>query len=93
MSAVSRARRGAAGCIHDQPHSKWTLTRVSVNEFYGYAKVVETQRDVSRGEAAYRRNTSEYLNRAYATKGLLARTVMEDAAGRAFTESRNQTTR
>ncbi|HEX7888790.1 MAG TPA: SpvB/TcaC N-terminal domain-containing protein, partial [Ramlibacter sp.] len=105
------------GNTYNQPHSKWTLTRVAVNdghagdgvdtllttydyqdgfydraerEFYGYSKVVETQRDVTQGESAYRRNTSEYLNRAYATKGLLARTVMEDAAGRAFTESKNQ---
>jgi RHS repeat-associated protein len=61
-------------------------------DFYGYAKVIETQRDIAVGEAAYRRVISEYHNRNYYTKGLLARTLMEDGAGRPFSETRNQYT-
>ncbi|WP_019143026.1 SpvB/TcaC N-terminal domain-containing protein [Noviherbaspirillum massiliense] len=59
-------------------------------DFYGYAKVTETQRDIARGEAAYRRNISEYHNRDYYTKGLLARNVLEDGNGRAYTETKHQ---
>jgi RHS repeat-associated protein len=46
--------------------------------------------DSAAGEPAYRRNLSEYHNRSFYTKGLVARTVLEDSAGRAYTETKNQ---
>jgi RHS repeat-associated protein len=61
-------------------------------DFYGYGRTIVAQRDTSHGEAVYRRAVSEYLNRNYYTKGLLARVVMEDGSGRPFTENRNQYT-
>ncbi|MGH3859588.1 SpvB/TcaC N-terminal domain-containing protein [Actinokineospora sp.] len=56
-------------------------------EFYGYGKVVAEQRDGSGG--VYRTSISDYLVDSYYTKGLLARTMTADGAGRPFVESVN----
>lgn len=56
-------------------------------EFYGYGTVVAEQRDGAGG--VYRTSTSDYLVDSYYTKGLLARTMTADGAGRPFVESVN----
>ncbi len=58
-------------------------------DFYGYAKVIEEQRNAASGDALYRSMVREYLNDSYYTKGLLKREQVFDADGRPFTESEN----
>jgi RHS repeat-associated protein len=56
-------------------------------EFYGYARVVEEQRDAANGEALYRSVTQVFRNDTWYTHGLLAEQSLADAAGRRFTET------
>ena len=61
----------------------------SEREFYGYGRVIGETRDTSDGDALYRTLTSDYLNDSYYTKGLLALTRVEDAAGNPYLETEN----
>jgi RHS repeat-associated protein len=58
-------------------------------EFYGYAKVVEEQRDTAANDALYRAVEREFRNDSYYTKGLLDSERTVDAQGNPFTETRN----
>ncbi len=58
-------------------------------EFYGFGKVVTEQRDPGAAEALYRSTTDEYRTDGPHTRGLLARTLKTDGAGRPFTETVN----
>ena len=57
-------------------------------DFYGYARVVEEQRNAT-NDTVYRTITREFLNDSYYTKGLLATEIVQDAAGNRYTESKN----
>jgi RHS repeat-associated protein len=56
-------------------------------EFYGYRRVVEEDRDASKSNALYRSVIREYQNDSFYTHGLLHRERVQDASGRAFTET------
>ncbi|UUV32036.1 sugar-binding protein [Amycolatopsis roodepoortensis] len=58
-------------------------------EFHGFGKVVTEQRDPGAAEALYRSTTDEYRTDGPYTRGLLARTLGTDGAGRPFTETVN----
>lgn len=58
-------------------------------QFNGYRSVVTEQRDPGAGDAVHRTVTVEYLNDSPYTQGLVGRELTADAAGRAFTETRN----
>jgi len=58
-------------------------------DFYGYGSVVEEHRDMLASNALYRSIAREFRNDSYYTKGLMAREVLQDAAGRPFTETEN----
>ncbi|MFF1506501.1 SpvB/TcaC N-terminal domain-containing protein [Streptomyces sp. NPDC058326] len=58
-------------------------------EFRGFGKVVSEVRDPGAGDALYRSVTNEYRTDSVYTRGLLARTLTTDGAGRPFTETVN----
>lgn len=58
-------------------------------EFYGYARVVEEQRNAAANDALYRTVTRDFRNDSHYTHGLLAAEVTADAAGNRFTERLN----
>ncbi|MGY6652951.1 SpvB/TcaC N-terminal domain-containing protein [Amycolatopsis sp. TRM77291] len=58
-------------------------------EFHGFGRVVTEQRDPGAAEALYRSTTDEYRTDGPYTRGLLARTLGTDGAGRPFTETVN----
>ncbi|MFF9851012.1 SpvB/TcaC N-terminal domain-containing protein [Streptomyces litmocidini] len=58
-------------------------------EFRGFGKVVSEVRDPGAGDALYRSVTDEYRTDSVYTRGLLARTLVTDGAGRPFTETVN----
>ncbi|MFI0798681.1 RHS repeat-associated core domain-containing protein [Amycolatopsis lurida] len=58
-------------------------------EFHGFGKVVTEQRDPGAAEALYRSTTDEYRTDGPYTRGLLARTLSADGAGRPFAETVN----
>lgn len=57
-------------------------------EFYGYAKVLEEQRNPAAG-SVYRTVVREYLNDNYYNKGLLKRQYILDSAGNTYRETVN----
>ncbi|MFE4618218.1 SpvB/TcaC N-terminal domain-containing protein [Streptomyces sp. NPDC056747] len=59
----------------------------SEREFRGFGKVVTEVRDPGADEALYRSVTDEYRTDSVYTRGLLARTLTTDGAGRPFTET------
>jgi RHS repeat-associated protein len=61
-------------------------------EFYGYGTVAERVRDAGRGDAIYRSVTQQYRTDSYYTKGLAARELSTDAAGRPYLETVNSYT-
>jgi RHS repeat-associated protein len=58
-------------------------------QFLGFGRVVSEQRDPGAGDAVFRTVTNEYRNDSYYVRGLMARSVTADAAGRPFTETVN----
>ena len=58
-------------------------------EFYGYARVIEEQRDRGNGEALYRQIIREYRNDSFYVQGLLTRESVEDAFGNKYVETEN----
>ncbi|WP_083753182.1 SpvB/TcaC N-terminal domain-containing protein [Actinosynnema sp. ALI-1.44] len=58
-------------------------------EFVGFGKVVTETRDPGTADALYRSTTDEYRTDSPYTKGLLARTLLTDGAGKPFTETAN----
>ncbi len=58
-------------------------------EFRGFGKVVSEVRDPGAGDALYRSVSDEYRTDSVYTRGLLARTLTTDGAGRPFTETVN----
>lgn len=56
-------------------------------EFRGFGKVVSEFRDPGAGDALYRSVADEYRTDSPYTRGLLARTLTTDGAGRPFTET------
>ncbi|WP_051795109.1 polymorphic toxin-type HINT domain-containing protein [Kibdelosporangium aridum] len=58
-------------------------------EFLGYGRVVSEQRDPGSGDAVFRTTTNEYRNDNFYVRGLLARSLTTDAAGRMFVEALN----
>ncbi|WP_233621812.1 SpvB/TcaC N-terminal domain-containing protein [Amycolatopsis sp. WAC 04182] len=58
-------------------------------EFHGFGKVVTEQRDPGAADALSRSTTDEYRTDGPYTRGLLARTLSADGAGRPFTETVN----
>ncbi|MEU3062887.1 SpvB/TcaC N-terminal domain-containing protein [Streptomyces subrutilus] len=58
-------------------------------EFRGFGTVVSEVRDPGAGDALYRSVSDEYRTDSVYTKGLLARTLISDGAGRPFTETVN----
>jgi RHS repeat-associated protein len=101
------------GNTYGQPHSRWVLSKLTVNdghpgdgvdemlttfkysggvynrlerEFFGYATVVEEQRDVSHSNAIYRTVTHEFDTSGHYTHGLSLKDTTSDANGHKFTE-------
>jgi RHS repeat-associated protein len=58
-------------------------------DFYGYGRVVAEQRDPGAGDAVNRTVTSDYRTDSFYAKGLTARTLVADGAGRPFLETVN----
>ncbi len=58
-------------------------------QFLGFGRVVTEQRDAGAGDALFRTVTTEYRTDSFYVRGLVARSVTADAAGRAFTETVN----
>jgi RHS repeat-associated protein len=58
-------------------------------EFFGYTSVAEEHRDTQNFGSLYRTITREYLTDSYYTKGLLKKELLQDSAGRPFTETEN----
>jgi RHS repeat-associated protein len=56
-------------------------------EFYGYATVIEQQRDHGAGDAIYRSIARDYATDSYYTRGLPLRELTEDGGGRPFLET------
>jgi RHS repeat-associated protein len=56
-------------------------------EFYGYAQVIEEERDASHGDALYRSTVRQYQNDSFYGKGLLISEATLDAAGRPFVQT------
>ncbi|WP_410659208.1 SpvB/TcaC N-terminal domain-containing protein [Amycolatopsis sp. lyj-112] len=58
-------------------------------EFHGFGKVITETRDPGAGDALYRTKTEEYRTDSHYTRGLLARTLTSDSAGKPYLESVN----
>ncbi|TCO55829.1 SpvB/TcaC N-terminal domain-containing protein [Actinocrispum wychmicini] len=58
-------------------------------EFLGFGRVITEVRDPGAGDAVYRMVTSEYRTDGHATRGLLARTLTADGAGKPYLETTN----
>ncbi|MFB7516554.1 SpvB/TcaC N-terminal domain-containing protein [Streptomyces sp. NPDC056144] len=58
-------------------------------EFLGFGRVVTEDRDPGANDATRRSVTDEFRTDGYASRGLLARSLTEDGAGRPYRETRN----
>lgn len=81
-----RTGDGADEQLTTYRYEKGTYDRLE-REFRGFGKVVSEVRDPGADDALYRSVTSEYRTDSVYTRGLLARTLTTDAAGRPFTET------
>lgn len=83
-----RAGDGADDHLTTYRYENGTYDRLE-REFRGFGKVVSEVRDPGAGDALYRSVTDEYRTDSVYTRGLLARTLTTDGAGRPFTETVN----
>ncbi|WP_224282162.1 SpvB/TcaC N-terminal domain-containing protein [Streptomyces sp. LS1784] len=83
-----RTGDGADNQLTTYRYENGTYDRLE-REFRGFGKVVSEVRDPGAGDALYRSVSDEYRTDSVYTRGLLARTLTSDGAGRPFTETVN----
>ncbi|MFI6698967.1 SpvB/TcaC N-terminal domain-containing protein [Streptomyces sp. NPDC050509] len=83
-----QAGDGADSLLTTYRYENGTYDRLE-REFRGFGKVVSEVRDPGAGDALYRSVSDEYRTDSVYTRGLLARTLTTDGAGRPFTETVN----